>query len=117
MVDVDHSDPFCYQNGVKACQRLNAGENFVLCADQVALDCGMPHAQLARCFLPAGFELKYLSKRECGYGAIDECKVRCAIGMVDDCVEISKSRCELIGGAFQNVYLKTRKTAYPSALG
>jgi len=117
--EVDPDDPFCYQNGVKSCQRFNAGENFVLCTDRVAIDCGLPHAQLARCFLPAGYELKYLSKRECHYGVIDECKVRCSIGLVEDCVDISKSRCELIGGAFQNIYQQTRKTGYPqaSALG
>ena len=114
LVEVDANDPFCYQNGVKECQRNNAGQNFVLCTDRVAIDCGLPHSRLAMCFLPAGFELKYLSKRECGYGVIDECKIRCAVGMVENCVDSSKSRCELIGGAFQRHRLQERHTQYPS---
>jgi hypothetical protein len=116
LIEVDPRDPDCYQKGVKECGRLNAGKNFVLCTDRVGLDCGAPHALLAQCFLPAGFELKYLTKRECYYGVIDECKVRCAAGMVNSCVELSKSRCELIGGKFQDIREQTRKTAYPVGL-
>lgn len=116
LVEIDPRDPDCHQKGVKECGRLNAGQNFVLCTDRVALDCGAPHALLAQCFLPAGYELKYLTKRECSYGVIDECKVRCAAGMVQSCVELSKSRCELIGGRFQGAREQTRKTAYPAGL-
>jgi hypothetical protein len=108
--EVDAKDPFCYQTGVKDCQRMNAGQNFVICTDRVAIECGLPYTRLARCFLPAGFELKYMSKRECQYGVVDECRVRCAVGMQEDCVESSKGRCELIGGAFRNIREQTRRT-------
>jgi hypothetical protein len=114
LVDVDPNDPLCYQHGVGDCKRANAGENFVLCTDRVALDCGMPHARLALCVLTAGFELKYVSKRECQYGVIDECKARCAAGLVEECVERSKGRCELIGGRFQELREEERRAAYPS---
>ena len=112
-VKVDPKDPFCYQNGVKECRRRNAGQNFVLCSDRVAQDCGRSFAQLTQCFLPAGFELKYLTKRECDYGIIDECKVRCSAGTLKGCVDVSRGRCSLIGGRFQPVYQQTKYTAYP----
>jgi len=114
LADVDKGSPHCYQDGVKECQRTNAGQNFILCTDRVAVDCGSSQARLAGCFLTAGYELKYLSKRECHYGVIDECKLRCAEGMVEYCVKASKSRCELIGGAFQSQRLQERHTQYPS---
>lgn len=114
LVTVNPTSPSCYADGVKACQRANAGQNFVLCTDRVAVDCGLPHAQLARCFLPAGYELKYLTKRECEYGVIDECKIRCSVGLVKDCVEMSKSRCELVGGRFTGLREQQRKRLYTS---
>ncbi len=114
-VDVDPDEPFCYQNGVKACKRANAGLNFIQCADRVALDCGLPHVELVQCILPPGFELKYMEKRECRYGVIDECKARCSVGQQQDCVERSKSRCENIGGRFTYIREQTRLRAYPQA--
>lgn len=105
-------DPFCYQNGVKDCQRLNAGQNFVFCADQVATKCG--YKQFAQCFLTAGFELKYKAKRECDYGVMDECTARCSAGTVGECVEISKSRCALIGAYFQNTLMQNERSGSPS---
>jgi hypothetical protein len=113
-VQVDPHSPSCYADGAKECQRKNAGENFIFCTDQVALECGMPHATLAGCFLPAGFELKYHTSRECSYGAIDECRARCAIGLVDSCVKYSKGRCELIGGVFYEHRQQQRRRAYTS---
>lgn len=110
-VDVEKGNPMCYQEGVKQCRRMNAGQNFIRCSDRVAVDCGYPLPQLRGCGLTAGFELKYLSKRECHYGVIDECKLRCSPEMVEDCVDRSKSRCELIGGKFQAQRLKERHTA------
>ncbi len=113
IVDVDENSPVCYQDAVKACQRNNAGQNFVICTNRAAIDCRLTNSRLVSCILPAGFELKYLSKRECTYGVIDDCKIRCSVGLQNDCVDRSKSRCELIGGAFRNIYESTRKTAYP----
>ena len=110
--EVDPKDLQCYDKGVSQCQQKNHGNNFVLCADRVALDCGLPTARFARCFLPAGFELKYLSRRECNYGVIDDCKVRCPPGLQQDCVQSSKSRCDLIGGAFQAQHQEERYTVY-----
>lgn len=112
-VAVDASSPTCYQEGIDACRRSNAGINFARCTDQAASDCGLPYAQATGCFLPAGFELKYRTKRECHYGVIDECNIRCAPKSVRNCVARAKSRCELIGGHFQYIYQRTRKYEYP----
>ncbi len=112
LVPVDPADPLCYQKGVKECQRSNTGPNFVHCTDHVAVECGLQYTKLTRCFLPAGFELKYLSKRECDYGVIDECQARCPVGAQKECVEASKGRCALIGGRFQGIYQQEKYTAY-----
>ncbi len=99
--DVEKGSPLCYQEGVSQCRRMNSGQNFIRCSDRVAVDCGYPLPQLRGCGLTAGFELKYLTKRECSYGVIDECKIRCSADMVEDCVDSSKNRCGRIGGRFQ----------------
>jgi hypothetical protein len=112
---VDAEDPQCYAKATKECQRQNAGENFVICTDRAAVDCGLARTALSGCVLPAGYELKYLSKRECHYGVVDECKMRCSAGMQEHCVDASKSRCELIGGRFQQQRLQERHTLYPRA--
>lgn len=109
--EVNARDPLCYQNGLQGCKRANAGQNFGACAQQVALECGLTYTQAAGCVLPDGFELKYLSKRECDYGVIDECNALCAIGFQKECVQSSKGRCALIGGKFQGVYLQTKYAA------
>lgn len=56
-----------------------------------------PPLQLGGCILPLGFELKYMSKRECEYGTINDCSNYCMAGGRDGCVTLSKSRCALIG--------------------
>lgn len=112
LVQVDPADSSCYQKGVKECQRSNTRQNFVHCIDHVAVECGMQYTKLTRCFLAAGFELNYLSKRECAQDVIDECQVRCPVGAQKECVESSKGRCALIGGRFQGVYQQEKYTAY-----
>lgn len=100
-VAVDPSSPTCSQEGVRACRRENSGDNFFICADKVMLECSKPQiVRLAKCFLPAGFELKYAGRRECRYGLPKECKVRCP-GSEEDCIELSRIRCDLIGRRFQ----------------
>lgn len=110
IVDADPSSKTCYWDGIEECSKSNAGVNFVKCANSVAMQCGLP--ALATCVLPAGFELKYTSKRECLYGAMDECEQRCSVGNVYDCVRLSQPRCSLIGGHFQNEYLQEKFTSY-----
>ncbi len=112
LVKVDASDPLCYQKGVGECQRANTGPNFVHCTDHIAVECGLQYTKLTRCFLPAGFELKYLKKRDCDYGVIDECTARCPVAAQKECVESSKGRCALIGGRFQGTYQSEKYTGY-----
>ncbi|MEM4239995.1 MAG: hypothetical protein QXM31_00825 [Candidatus Woesearchaeota archaeon] len=117
MVTADASSKSCYWDGVTECARMNAGENFVKCANSVALQCGARFSLLATCTLPPGFELKYNSDRECRYAAVDECKARCADAAAYSCVRISQSRCQLIGGKFQNEYLQSKYTSYGAVYG
>ena len=56
-----------------------------------------PPVYLGGCILPWGFELKYLSQKECEYGVINDCSNYCMAGGRDSCVMISKARCSLIG--------------------
>lgn len=110
---VSPDDPFCFQNAVAECKRLNSGPNFVQCTDQASYDCGQGPL-LSTCVLPAGFEIKYVTKNECLRGVQNECSVRCAKNRVGDCVSISKGRCELIGGRFTPSYETRKYLQYPS---
>ena len=101
----------CYEDGITYCRRNNAGQNFVVCADRVAIDCN--RALLTQCFLPSGYELKYRSQKECHYGVIDECKTRCSMAAMQECVERSKGRCGLIGSNLNTQYEARKYTAYP----
>ncbi|MEM2916366.1 MAG: hypothetical protein QXT19_03365 [Candidatus Woesearchaeota archaeon] len=70
--DVDPNDPACFVNAINACARLNAGENYISCVDRVAVECGAPETKGMTCYLPAGFELKYKSSKECEYNVAVE---------------------------------------------
>lgn len=109
-VKADASDPLCYQKGITLCQKENTGRTFVWCADDVAHQCGIPHKHQKECSLRAGFELKYQGSRQCRYGVIDECAARCPYAEKDQCVKISKGRCSLIGGRFQDERERNRYT-------
>ncbi len=111
MVSANPAYGLCYQEGIEKCKRLNAGENFIKCANGVALQCGTPQTLLSKCYLPAGFELKYTSNRECEYAVVDECSARCP-STADTCVMLSKGRCGLIGGRFQSQYLQSKYVSY-----
>ncbi len=112
--DVDPNDPACYVNAINACARLNAGENYVSCVDRVAVECGAPETQGMTCYLPAGFELKYRTSKECEYNVAVECSMKCPEALLKECSRLSKGRCGLIGGKFQSIYEQTRYTKYPA---
>lgn len=115
IVKVNAESSQCYQNAVADCQRMNSGDNFLLCTNQAAMDCGGATPLMSNCFLPQGFEMKYNSKRECSYGVMDECKAMCSVGMQNDCVRLSQSRCSLIGGKFQGDYAQDKYRTYGAA--
>ncbi len=112
MVENDPESPSCYADGINECRRMNAGENFVQCSQQVAIDCSKTDWMRAGCYLPPGFELKYSNNRNCVYGVVDECKIRCSLGLQEICNRLSTPRCGLIGGKFTNVYEQTLYTGY-----
>jgi hypothetical protein len=110
---VKPTDPRCYENAVKDCLRLNMGQNFLLCLERVAADCGKAYVRTTHCLLPAGFELKYRGSRECSYGVPDECRARCPPIQVDDCIRLSRSRCKIIGGKFVAIREQTQYVQAP----
>lgn len=95
-VQVNQDNPLCYENAVADCMRINSGINFAKCMQQASYDCGRAPI-IAYCILPSGFELKYRTKDDCLHSVLPECQVRCAPGLVSDCVAISKSMCLNIG--------------------
>jgi hypothetical protein len=110
-VEVDPTYSRCYSEGVAQCGRLNAGQNFISCAQKVTVDCGKTHPTSANCFLPPGFELKYRSSRDCVYGVVDECRIMCSSGLQEACNRYSNPRCKLIGGKFSSIYEQEKFTS------
>lgn len=111
-VEVSPRDPFCFQNAVAECKRVNSGVNFVKCTDKAMYACGKAPLT-AYCILPAGYELKYTTRDACLRQVLPECRVRCARDLINDCVSISKGRCRALGSRYTLRYQAERYARYP----
>ena len=100
MVEASVASPSCYRDGINLCRRLNSGKCFADCARNVHSVC-IDTVRRTACELPAGWELRFMSRQECLREAARECDRICLFGRTKaDCRRQAYTRCSYIGRIF-----------------